>query len=333
MTVLYDDGPPRDLPLPASRRLRAGEGDAGNKSAERPATQRRKVSYQWVYRKCGKERCRVCREGRGHGPYWYASWREGKRTRSRYIGRTLPSALRSTGSLSVRTLGGLHVALADGVVVRWTRRPRELFTLLLSTTTGRLHREVVVEALWPNLEPQVAYQNLRVTLSNLRKLLGAVVHMEGEQVVLTLPPGARDDVAFEAAAREALAGDDLASMRAALHRYSGEYLSEDRYSDWTAPRRRQLAELYSRLALKASQLALQQGAAEEVIDWLRPILADDHCQEAAVRLLMAAYAACKRRSDALRLYHQLVQELEQEFGVAPEPETHALYERIAQGYM
>lgn len=36
---------------------------------------------QWV--KCGKEACTRC----PHGPYWYASWREAGKRRSRYIGK------------------------------------------------------------------------------------------------------------------------------------------------------------------------------------------------------------------------------------------------------
>lgn len=33
--------------------------------------------------KCGKESCTKC----PHGPYWYATWREAGRRRSRYIGK------------------------------------------------------------------------------------------------------------------------------------------------------------------------------------------------------------------------------------------------------
>lgn len=35
---------------------------------------------------CGKSSCSQC----PHGPYWYAFWKEGGRTRKRYIGRHLP---------------------------------------------------------------------------------------------------------------------------------------------------------------------------------------------------------------------------------------------------
>lgn len=41
------------------------------------------VSYQAKYIKCGKEGCSKC----PHGPYIYAFWREGGKIKSRYLGR------------------------------------------------------------------------------------------------------------------------------------------------------------------------------------------------------------------------------------------------------
>ena len=48
------------------------------------------ITYQKQYRKCGKTSCRTCQEGQGHGPYWYAYWREGSRLRSGYVGKDRP---------------------------------------------------------------------------------------------------------------------------------------------------------------------------------------------------------------------------------------------------
>ena len=45
-----------------------------------------KITYRQQYTRCGKERCRKCKEGVGHGPYWYAYWSENGRTISKYIG-------------------------------------------------------------------------------------------------------------------------------------------------------------------------------------------------------------------------------------------------------
>lgn len=53
------------------------------------------ITYQFQYRKCGKPTCSTCRNGQGHGPYWYAYWREGSRLRSGYVGKIHPDSLNS----------------------------------------------------------------------------------------------------------------------------------------------------------------------------------------------------------------------------------------------
>jgi len=49
------------------------------------------ITYQLQFRKCGKASCSTCRDGQGHGPYWYAYWREGSRLRSGYVGKVHPN--------------------------------------------------------------------------------------------------------------------------------------------------------------------------------------------------------------------------------------------------
>src|ERR1051325_5406987 len=47
-------------------------------------------TYRLVLTRCGKPNCK-CARGRLHGPYWYAYWSEGGRTRARYVGKRLPA--------------------------------------------------------------------------------------------------------------------------------------------------------------------------------------------------------------------------------------------------
>lgn len=58
----------------------------GKKSA-RPLAERipRGATFRRQEVRCGKSGC-WCTVGMGHGPYWYAFWKEGGRTRSAYIG-------------------------------------------------------------------------------------------------------------------------------------------------------------------------------------------------------------------------------------------------------
>jgi hypothetical protein len=68
---------------------RAGRGSAAPMRAEK---QIGALTFRYETVRCGKENCSRC----PHGPYWYAYWKEGGRTRSRYIGRTLPNIARQS---------------------------------------------------------------------------------------------------------------------------------------------------------------------------------------------------------------------------------------------
>ena len=49
------------------------------------------VTYRQEQVRCGKSGCTKC----PHGPYWYAYYRDGKRLRSRYVGRELPADVKA----------------------------------------------------------------------------------------------------------------------------------------------------------------------------------------------------------------------------------------------
>lgn len=65
------------------------ERRASRSSAPAPRTEKQigSITFRYETVRCGKENCSRC----PHGPYWYAYWKEGGRTRSRYIGRSLPA--------------------------------------------------------------------------------------------------------------------------------------------------------------------------------------------------------------------------------------------------
>ena len=63
---------------------RAGQGAGAPVKMEKQVGS---ITFRYETVRCGKENCSRC----PHGPYWYAYWKEGGRTRSRYIGRSLPT--------------------------------------------------------------------------------------------------------------------------------------------------------------------------------------------------------------------------------------------------
>src|SRR5690242_1040256 len=53
------------------------------------------ITYRQQYSFCSKAGCRKCREGIGHGPYWYAYQVVNGRTVRTYIGKTLPAGVQA----------------------------------------------------------------------------------------------------------------------------------------------------------------------------------------------------------------------------------------------
>lgn len=61
---------------------------------------------------CGKNGCRRC----PHGPYWYAYWSQGGRTRTAYVGKRVQKAVEFAHA--VRKVGGrIQVIRVEDVVV------------------------------------------------------------------------------------------------------------------------------------------------------------------------------------------------------------------------
>jgi predicted ATPase/DNA-binding SARP family transcriptional activator len=318
------------------------------------------VTYNRQYRRCHKPGCARCAaEGLGHGPYWFAYWREAGKVRSRYLGKEAPPgargdaepahsepavALLAAGSwLRVHSLGRFQVVRGGTPVPAeaWRRRSvLMLFTCLLSASGHRLHREQVIDALWPEADLPVATRELHRALHALRTIVDrasdvpSALRLEGEMLVLApariagMEPEWLDADSFERAAAVALEGRDLAACRTALACYHGDYLPDDPYSEWVSARRAELQSQYLELLLHLGRLSGSAGNLEEAEQSLRLVLQQDACQEDAAATLMGMLASAGRRIDALRIYQALASALETTMDLAPNGEIEGLRARL-----
>ncbi|HEY0414895.1 MAG TPA: AAA family ATPase, partial [Gaiellaceae bacterium] len=150
--------------------------------------------------------------------------------------------------VEIDLLGGFAARL-DGAAVEpnaWRlRKARDLVKLLALAPRHRLHREQVMDALWPDRGPGSAANNLNQAVHAARRALGHDAILLRDEV---LSLEAEVDVdRFEAAAAGAVRAGSAAACRAALALYPGELLPENRYDDWAEARRARAAELAARL--------------------------------------------------------------------------------------
>jgi predicted ATPase len=157
----------------------------------------------------------------------------------------------SAGDVAITLLGGFAATRGGEPVdpsVWRLRKGRELVKLLGLARGHRLHREQLMEALWPELDPAAAANNLHQVVHVARRALGAdAIELRDELLTLRASVDVDD---FERAAEQARRAGSSGAFRAAMSLYRGELLPENRYEDWADRRREELAQLRAELEIE-----------------------------------------------------------------------------------
>ena len=241
----------------------------------------------------------------------------------------------------IRVLGGFGVDRGglpvDGRVWR-LRKARTVVKMLALAPEQRLHRDVLLEALWPDRAPVSAVNNLHQALHVARRVLAGdepsngLLELRDDFVVLLADGLVEVDVrTFERLAAVGRASGDLADLRAAVGAYAGDLLPEDRFEDWAVGPREELRVTFCDLLVDLADAAAEAGHEVEALDALQRALAIDPLQERAVRSVMLRHAAMGRSSEALAQYERLRGELRTTYGTDPDPETQRVYRDLLTG--
>jgi predicted ATPase/DNA-binding SARP family transcriptional activator len=237
--------------------------------------------------------------------------------------------------VQIHLLGGFVVSIAGRPVGddAWRlRRARTLIKLLVLAPDHRMHREQLMERLWPEGPP--AGNSLHQVLYTARRALGtAPVRLAMRDSVVTLDGDALwvDVDAFETQAGAARSSRTADAYRAALALYGGELLPEDRYEDWSHARRDALRETQLALLVELAALQAESGERVAAVETLQRAIVEDPLHEAAHRELMRLFAVDGRGQQALAQYQQLRDVLGRELGADPDPQTRELYRAILAG--
>jgi DNA-binding SARP family transcriptional activator len=210
----------------------------------------------------------------------------------------------------------------------WTRRHAAGLVKVLSLSPGRrLHREHVIDLLWPdniiedNIIPdniiEKAVPKLHKAAHFGRKAIDApdAIVLRDKHVHLCPDHDVVIDVAtLEDLFRQAMADGNAAPAREALALYRGDLLPQDRYDEWSEERREQL-----RLRrLELIRLDRQWAAVVET----------DPSDEVADLNLMRRHAADGDRHAAIRQFERLDRHHRRELGVAPGRDALAQRDRL-----
>jgi DNA-binding SARP family transcriptional activator len=242
--------------------------------------------------------------------------------------------------LQVRLLGGFCIERSDvgQTVSDWPRRSAKTLIKLLAVQPGHaLHREQVIDVLWPKVNAESALNSLGKALHAARRALqpglprrqdSAYLRLADGMLVLSTDHAVVDTDQFEQLAEDALRHREISVYEDAFAAYGGELLPEDRYESWCSERRTALAELHIRLLLGMAETLEHRGSYSEAADRLRDVLQQDPTREAVHRQLMRLYAWMGAPDQAMRQFRSCEAALRHELDLTVQPETISLYEEI-----
>ncbi len=249
--------------------------------------------------------------------------------------------------LQIQTLGGFR-AWRDGFEIEpaaWGREKAfHLFQFFITVrrSPSPLHKEQIIDRLWPELDLEEGDRDFKVALNAIYKVLEPERKPRAEsrfiqrhELVYSLNldqirVDADDFEALVAQGNQVLLDQPAAAVdhyHQALALYKGDYLPERRYEDWTSAERERLQLLALGTMTTLADLLVAQNPLES-IRLTQHVLTIDPVWEAAYRVQMQAYLNQGNRPLALRTYQKCVEMLQSELGVDPLPETQQFYQQI-----
>lgn len=237
--------------------------------------------------------------------------------------------------LAIRSLGNLQLRILDRISEpnHWSRASaRRLFCYLLLNRGRRVPRDEILEALWPDDNPDQSANRLWVAVHTLRRELAPLSHIvdrQGQTYCLRLPEGTDLDLdRYLALAKEGLERDDEATLREAAALFRGDFLMEYPYEDFAESERTRLRELQRQVAMALGDICSRQGDLDGALTWYREAQRLAPYWEEPVQRIMAALVARGEPAAAAEAYRRLCADLRREFGLEPTPEMQRLYRQV-----
>ena len=249
-------------------------------------------------------------------------------------------------------LFGPFEALRDGVLIRseeWKRKKTQALCKILVSERGRVFTtDQLVDTLFPDLEIDKAYRNLRARVSELRRVLEpelekgneseyVIKHGEGYQFSRSIECDVDMEV-FESNQMIAMElqqtdrwGQAIERYRRIRNLYRGEFLADDIYEDWTATTRERFKTRLLEAHLHEAQCHVRLGAYATAIELCDLALEIERHYEPAYRDKMLFQYYAGNEIEALSTYDKCLLALEKALNATPSDETSELRDLILRG--
>ena len=233
--------------------------------------------------------------------------------------------------INLSVLGPLQVTWEEGRPPRFRSPTTALLLGYLVTESRPVSRSSLITLFWPDHSEVQARGELRRSLHNLATILPNCFQATHQTVAFTPAACCQVDTTRFSELNDK---DDVDSLIQAAALYRAEFL-EGLFMDdapeveaWLLAERERWRLAAVNVLERLSALHASRGEYPQAIQTASRLLTLDPWRESAYQQLMRLLARSGQWNAALNQYRACVETLASELGVAPTPETTALYERI-----
>ncbi len=233
-------------------------------------------------------------------------------------------------SVYIKAFGSFSLFDSNHQLVKWrTKKVKELFTYLWHHQEKPLHKSVIIEDLWTDIDMVKATTLLHTTVYQLRKTLKEIgiekpVLMLNEQYTLNVSIDS-DVQQFEQELEKNVLNWE--TVETIMQLYKGDYLEiEDYY--WASQRRQDLSKKYLDVLEIYILHEVQKGNLKQIGNHLEKMVELDPYNEMYIRMLLECYGKTKHTQNMMSLYEKIEQKWIEELGVELPEEVTRTYKSL-----
>jgi len=216
--------------------------------------------------------------------------------------------------IRIQTFGHFSVMIGDRELTSddWQRKKaRDIFKILLLNHRKSVSADELIDILWLDAAGKNLIPTLWNCVSYIRKALepsikprqpSAYIKIVGKNYMLDLGAGAEIDFLtfrnlVSKAPKQSTLEAQIRMYEQAITLYTGEFLKEDSFEDWSSFERESLKELYINTVTTVGNYYLSQGNTTQATLHARKILDIDRVQDDGYELLFTSLAAAGNISE------------------------------------
>lgn len=221
------------------------------------------------------------------------------------------------------------------VPVKWkTAKVKELFAYLFTHLGEHIHRDTLIDNLWPEVEFERAKIQMHTTMSYLRKMLTSMgfsnaITFSNSGYTLSLNRFQCDAHQFERliSDQHLITKDTFNVFEEIVDQYSGGYLETTGYN-WAIPIASEIRQKFLQLLQRLVDFFNENCNLTKTEKYLQLLVLHNPYSEHVIQQLMRHYVTVGNRGEAVRVYHDMKNLLITDFGIPPDEATTKLYESI-----